>query len=152
MREPRFRPRRDLRWCALFAIGALGLAACNWPQFMFDAARTSSNSAAKAISPSNAANLVRKWQFSPDPSTQPGQPAPRFDATPVTYNGVIYVGVESGDFYAVQATTGKVVWKQFLGFIAEPCGAGAASTAAVSPGPTWKRHTGIELPSPGSVS
>ena len=96
------------------------MAACNWPQFMFDAARTSSNSAAKAISPSNAANLVRKWQFSPDPSTQPGQPAPRFDATPVTYNGVVYVGVESGDFYAVQATTGKVVWKQFLRFIAEP--------------------------------
>ena len=135
MREPRCRPGRGLRWCALFAIGTLGLAACNWPQFMFDPARTSSNSAAKAISPANAPTLVRKWQFSPDPSTQLGQPAPRFDATPVTYNGVTYVGAESGDFYAVQAATGTVVWKQFLGFIGEPCGAGVASTAAVSPDP-----------------
>jgi outer membrane protein assembly factor BamB len=97
--------------------------------------RSHSNPAAKAVSPANVPNLVRKWQFFPDPSTQLGQRAARFDATPVTYNGVIYVGAESGDFYAVQAATGTVVWKQFLGFVGAPCGAGVASTAALSPDP-----------------
>jgi len=138
LREPGFRPWHGQRWRVLFAFGALCLAACepiNWPQFMFGPDRASSNPAAKAISPANAPNLVRKWQVSPDPPTQVGQPAARFDATPVTYNRVIYVGAETGDFYALQAGTGTVLWKQFLGFVSEPCGAGVASTAVVSADP-----------------
>jgi outer membrane protein assembly factor BamB len=138
MRNPRFRSWHRRWWCVLLAIGVLGLAGCdpiNWPQFMFGPERASSNPAAKAISSANAAHLVRKWQVSADPPTQSGQPAARFDATPVTYNRVIYVGAETGDFYAVQAGTGTVVWKQFLGFVGEPCGAGVASSAAVSPDP-----------------
>src|SRR6266702_6958256 len=129
MRELRFRSWHGHGWRVLFVIGALGLAACqpiNWPQFMFGPARTSSNPAATAIGPANGTNLVRKWQISP---------TPRFDATPVTDNGVIYVGATSGDFYAVKAATGTVVWEQFVGFVGGSCGAGVESTAAVSPDP-----------------
>jgi outer membrane protein assembly factor BamB len=51
------------------------------------------------------------------------------------------VGATSGDFYAVKAATGTVVWKQFLGFVGGSCSAGVESTAAVSPDPATGETT-----------
>lgn len=103
---------------------------------MFGADHTSMNGAATAITTGNAGTLVKKWQFWPDAPTMPGQPSANLEATPVTDNGVVYVGAESGVFYAVSQSTGKVLWSQFLGFSTGTCSAlGIESTATVAPDP-----------------
>jgi polyvinyl alcohol dehydrogenase (cytochrome) len=47
--------------------------------------------------------------------------------------GQIYIGANTGDFYALDASTGAVLWKRFLGFSsARTCGGrGVTSTASV---------------------
>jgi polyvinyl alcohol dehydrogenase (cytochrome) len=141
-----FSPRR---WFAVLAAAVLLAAVLvvaaagqpsdptNWPAFMFGPARSSFNQAATAITPANAPNLVHRWHFSPAPPTKLGQPAAALFATPVTYDGVVYVGANSGDFYAVKEATGALLWKRFLGFTsARPCAPqGVVSTATVAPAP-----------------
>jgi outer membrane protein assembly factor BamB len=125
-----------LRVAPAAAVTMVASGCNNWPAFMFGPDHTSINRGATAITTANAANLVKKWQFMPDPPTMAGQPAARLEATPVTYNGVVYVGAESGVFYAVSELTGKVLWKQFLGFSTGTCATmGIESTATVAPDP-----------------
>jgi polyvinyl alcohol dehydrogenase (cytochrome) len=49
-------------------------------------------------------------------------------------NGVVYIGADTGVFYALDEATGAVLWQQFLGFVpAKTCGArGIASTATLA--------------------
>ena len=66
-----------------------------------------------------------------------GKPAPRLDASPTVVAGRVYIGAESGGFYALNETTGAVVWSRQLD--TEPnvtCPArGITATAAVKPDP-----------------
>jgi polyvinyl alcohol dehydrogenase (cytochrome) len=131
-----------LRVLSAVAVAVVASGCQNWPAFMFGLDRTSTNPGATAITTANAANLVKKWQFTPDPPTMAGQPGASLEATPVTYNGVIYVGAVSGVFYAVNEFTGKVVWKQFLGFSTGTCASlGIESTATVAPDPNTGKPT-----------
>jgi len=38
-----------------------------------------------------------------------------FLSSPTVYNGVIYIGAKNGYFYALDETTGAVIWKRFTG-------------------------------------
>ena len=101
---------------------------------MHDVGHSAFNGLATAITP--ASTLSRKHIFRPTRVT--GQPAPGFVATPVVVNHVIYVGSNSGDFYAIDLRTGTVLWSKFLGFAAKAtCGnaRGFAATAAVGTDP-----------------
>ena len=135
------------RWRLFVSAGAAGLLATgllgpggastaggatfvNWPQYLYSPGHSSDNAAATTITPANAASLTLAWQFSPATSG--------FLASPVVYNGVIYIGSKSGYFYALNETTGAVIWKRFIGVVPKlTCGRqGFTSTATVAPDPT----------------
>ena len=112
------------------AGSAAGTTFVNWPQYLYSPGHSSANTAATTITQANAASLTLAWQFSP------GQGG--FLSSPVVYNGVIYIGSKSGYFYALNETTGAVIWKRFIGFVPNlTCGRqGFTATATVAPDPT----------------
>ncbi len=82
-----------------------------------------------------------------------GQPAAGFEASPTVVNGMVYIGSTTGEFYALNETTGKVVWKVFTGFQPKiTCVArGIASTATVAADPTTHRQTVYLAPADGNL-
>ena len=106
----------------------------NWPSYLYSAAHTSDNRAATTITTANSTRLKRLWQFMPAQVAVPSLTG--FYASPTVYNGVVYIGARNGYFYALNETTGKVIWKRFIGYIPQrTCGPeGFTSTATVSAG------------------
>jgi outer membrane protein assembly factor BamB len=88
----------------------------NWPGYLLDGDHSSYNAAATGVTVAGVATLHSTWTFTPDPPTIPGQPPAVFFASPVTYNGVVFIGADTGDFYAIDEATGTVVWKKFIAF------------------------------------
>jgi hypothetical protein len=72
-----------------------------------------------------------------------GQPRRMFLASPTVSNGVVYIGSNTGVFYALDLSTGTILWQRFLGFSPKKtCGAqGIVSTAAVASDPITGRQT-----------
>ncbi|HEU5393058.1 MAG TPA: PQQ-binding-like beta-propeller repeat protein, partial [Streptosporangiaceae bacterium] len=92
-------------------------------------------SLATAFTPSNAASASQVWHWQPPPVA--GKPAARLEASPTVAAGRVYIGAESGGFYALNETTGAAAWSRQLD--TEPSGTcparGIAATAAVQPDP-----------------
>ncbi|MBI3811122.1 MAG: PQQ-binding-like beta-propeller repeat protein [Nitrospirae bacterium] len=125
------------------APGIAVAEAADWPAYLFGPAHSSWNSLATAITPANAAGLVQAWQWTPDAPILPGQPEGALLASPTVFLGRIYIGTNSGDFYALDEATGGVVWKRFIAFApGTTCGAiGFSSTATVAADPVTDRPT-----------
>src|SRR5262249_22477515 len=96
------------------------------------------NTLATAITPANASTLVEDWSFiDPQPTLQ-GQPNAAFYSTPIVVDGVVYIGSNTGNFYALDEATGALLWQQLLGFTTPTtCGSGhgVTSTATVATDP-----------------
>jgi outer membrane protein assembly factor BamB len=144
------------RLAALIAAGSVGIAVApavqaappragrpattsfvNWPGYLYGAAH-SSDSPATAITPSTVGHLRRKWSWKSPGGTVTGQPAGRFTSSPTVYNAMVYIGSNNGTFYALNETTGTVVWSQPLGWVPKlTCGGalGISSTATVAINP-----------------
>ncbi len=106
----------------------------DWRSYLGGPAHHSVNIDAATITPANAASLAPVWTFRADAPTG-GQPVASFLASPVVVNGTLYIGSNTGIFYAVDAATGDEVWRQDLGFApALSCsyGHGVVSTATVA--------------------
>jgi outer membrane protein assembly factor BamB len=91
-----------------------------------------------AISKDAAKHLTLAWTWKPDAGTIAGQPGSGMFSSPTVYNHRIYVGSYTGFFYALDETTGRVLWKRMIGFqpalsCAQPLG--VVSTASVVPVP-----------------
>jgi polyvinyl alcohol dehydrogenase (cytochrome) len=114
--------------------------ALDWPQYLHGP-QHSSVSAATAFTPSNAASASQVWHW--QPPTVTGKPSPRLDASPIVAAGRVYIGAESGRFYALNESTGAVVWSRQLD--TEPKGTcparGITATAAVKPDPVTGTST-----------
>ena len=146
-----------LRTVRLFAVLALGVSAAavlagaaaaappaparhqtfiNWPAYLQGQAHSSHNAAAVAISPAAAATMTRAWTWEPAKATMPGQPWGLL-ASPTVVSGRIYIGADTGVFYALDEATGHVIWHRFLGFVPTlTCGKlGIVATATVAPDP-----------------
>lgn len=112
----------------------------DWPQYLHGP-QHSSVSPATAFTPSNAPSAGQVWHWQPQAIT--GKPAPRLDASPTVAAGRVYIGAESGGFYALSEATGGVAWSRQLD--TEPhvtCPArGITSTAAVLPDPVTGAST-----------
>jgi polyvinyl alcohol dehydrogenase (cytochrome) len=124
--------------------GAEGSGSFDWPAFLFDLRHSSANEADTGIAPEDASSLRRLWDWRPDAPTQPGQPPAQLFATPVVHQGRIYIGANTGEFYALQGTTGTVLWTYDMGFqeADRSCGArGITSTATVAIDPATSRAT-----------
>jgi outer membrane protein assembly factor BamB len=117
---------------AIFAPPTSAAGFINWPGYLYGP-NHSSFSPATAITPLNASALKRKWTLRP-PGPTAGQPPAGFIASPTVYNGVIYIGYNTGVFYAINETNGAILWSQNLGFVSmKTCAArGISSTATVA--------------------
>jgi outer membrane protein assembly factor BamB len=109
----------------------------NWPAYLNGVTHPSANATATAITPGRVPGLTRAWTWKPAPATMTGQPGPGLFASPTVFNGRIYIGANTGVFYALDEATGHVLWQQFLGFVThKTCGArGLISTATVAGDP-----------------
>jgi outer membrane protein assembly factor BamB len=120
----------------VLAAGSSGPAqaqgAADWPQFMLNTSHSSYNAAATSITPANVADLQPVWNWQVPASPNKGTTG--LYPTPVSVDGVLYVGANDGEFYAVNETTGQVLWSQFLGF--EYGSLGVVSTATVATDPS----------------
>ncbi|MGI8558126.1 MAG: hypothetical protein ACR2ND_07430 [Solirubrobacteraceae bacterium] len=106
---------------------ASALAYVNWPGYMFESGHSSLNTAATAITPANAGGLAPAWAA---PFTHGG-----FEASPVVYNGSIYIGDKNGIFYQLDETRGAIIHQITLGK-ETGCGSfayGVEDTATVAP-------------------
>lgn len=108
----------------------------NWASYLYLPAHSSDNAADTSITTGNAAALVHDWTWTPAAPTQTAQPSGLL-ASPTVVNGVVYIGANTGVFYALSESTGHVVWKRFLGYITNAtCGSlGIVSTATVTHAP-----------------
>jgi len=138
--RPKWRRMRLLAVLMLVAITLSGVAggvmhrliparaaSGDWPTFLHDTQRTAAGSDT-TISTGNAAQLALKWAFNT------GGP---IAASPTVVGGIVYVGSWDGYEYALNATTGTLVWKTFLGQTTAPCYpqlAGVSSAADVENG------------------
>ena len=118
---------------AALAAPAAAVAA-DWPAYLHDP-QHSSWSPAKAITPANAAGLHQVWRWVPPAIA--GKPVPRLQASPVVVGDRVYIGSNTGMFYALRAGTGGVAWKRQLDVSTKlTCGArGVTATATVAPDP-----------------
>src|SRR5262249_28495422 len=106
----------------------------DWPQYEHGPQHSSVSNAA-AFTPSNAASARQVWHWQPPAIS--GKPAPALEASPTVVAGTVYIGAESGGFYALNESTGAVTWKRLLD--TEPTAScrrlGITATAAVLPDP-----------------
>ena len=111
-------------------------ASSDWPGYLFST-RHGSRSASTAITPANVSSVRQAWSFAAPGPTMPGQPAAGFDASPTVYGGRVYIGANTGVFYALNLTTGAVAWSKLLGYVPDlTCEArGITATATVAPDP-----------------
>ena len=125
---------------AAAAGAAAAGAGLDWRQYLHGP-QHSSVSLATAFTPSNAASASQVWHW--QPPVIPGKPSPRLVASPTVAAGRVYIGAESGGFYALSEATGAVLWSRQLD--TEPkatCAAnGISATAAVSPDPVTATST-----------
>src|SRR6266571_3819691 len=109
----------------------------DWSGYEHGPAHSSAAFNDTAITPANVASLHVLWSFTAGPSTLTGAPAPKFDASATVVGGRVYIGSHTGIFYALDASSGAVVWKKQLDFGSSTfCPAkGIIGTATVSADP-----------------
>ncbi len=111
------------------ASGAL--PAGSWSSYLYGPTHSSYNAAAVAITPATAAHLTKAWTFKPSGSES-------FISGASVVGGVVYIGAANGTFYALNQSTGAVLWSDAIGAVAKTtCSSsqGFASTATVADDP-----------------
>ncbi len=123
----------------LLALGSLGVAAgaTSYPSYLGGPAHHSYASNATTITTTNAASATSVWNWSP---VAKGGLNTYLNATPVENNGIIYIGSETGDMYAVTAATGTTKWRKKLS-ISNCSSSGIVSSADVAKDPVTGKLT-----------
>src|SRR5260370_18030106 len=98
-----------LRGIVFALVSALSLpsisVAGDWPMYGHDIGQSRSNPGEVTVTTANVASLKQLWVF---------KTAAPVSATPTVVNGVVYFGSWDHNFYAVNATTGALIWKVSL--------------------------------------
>lgn len=115
----------------------------DWSSYLGGAAHSSYDPAAISITPASMAGVEPIWQWNPPGSPNTGLSDD--DASPIFSNGVVYVGLEDGEFYALSEATQQILWSRFLGVeVGTTCDAGTLgiiSTATVTADPSTGNAT-----------
>jgi outer membrane protein assembly factor BamB len=98
------------------ASTAPAASTANWPAYLHGPAHSSFSPGQRTITPSNVGRLVVKWRFQGGPPPVLGQPRRGFLSSPTVADGAIYIGSVTGWFYKLNAVTGRVLAKRFIGF------------------------------------
>jgi outer membrane protein assembly factor BamB len=117
----------------LAGLGVFGLAgvtlADDWPQYGHDANHSGANGGVSSLSVATAPSLSLRWSF-PTGGVIADSPA--------VANGTVYFGSWDGNLYALDAATGTLKWKSYLGITAsaacDPSRLGVSSGPAVANG------------------
>jgi polyvinyl alcohol dehydrogenase (cytochrome) len=91
--------------CSLLLTTMLTTAG-DWPTYLHDVQRTSANQTETSLSPANAPRLAKLWTF---------KTGGFIAASPTVVSNTVYAGSWDGYEYALNAATGALIWKQFLG-------------------------------------
>jgi outer membrane protein assembly factor BamB len=115
-------------WAGLAVTPAQAQGTADWPAYLHDTGHSSYNAAATSIGTGNVAHLQLVWQW-----FEPPMAGQTFHASPTVVNGVVYIGSETGNFYAISEATRTVLWSRNFGVRpAAACGPlGITATAAV---------------------
>jgi len=127
------RPFEGRRLAGLLLLGGVWLltTAADWPTYLHDEQRSGVSPDETTLAAANVDQLVRKWTYKTG-----GVVA----ASPTVVGGVVYAGSWDGYEYALDATTGTLIWRTFLGTTTGgpgcqgPPGAGVSSAATVRDG------------------
>ena len=87
----------------------------DWPAYLFAARHQSATTGPATITPGNARSLRAAWVFHEKPSAK-RQPRGGFSASPTVAGGMVFVGSQTGDLYALRESTGQVVWRRTLDY------------------------------------
>jgi outer membrane protein assembly factor BamB len=96
-------------FCFLFAVTAANAAEDDWLTYRHDSARTGAQPVASDLSdPARIRGLHVVAQFPPEGS--PAVPG-GFKASPIVVDGMVFIGDVNGHFYALDATSGALIWQ-----------------------------------------
>jgi polyvinyl alcohol dehydrogenase (cytochrome) len=119
---------------ALAIMLAVTLMGADWPTYLHDPERTGGTEDT-FLSPSNASSLTKLWSY---------QTGGSIAASPTVVGGTIYIGSWDGYEYALNAVTGSLKWKTYLGIglgdaaLGKYCAPmGVSSTATVTHGTVY---------------
>jgi outer membrane protein assembly factor BamB len=117
----------------VIAAAAMAAVGPGWPQYLGGPTHNSVSVDA-TITPARVATLAQAWHWTP-PAATTGQPSAALYGSPTVSGGLVFIGSNTGVFYAVSETTGSPRWSRNLGHVPSlTCGSrGIASTAAVAP-------------------
>ncbi|HEU5420689.1 MAG TPA: PQQ-binding-like beta-propeller repeat protein, partial [Streptosporangiaceae bacterium] len=122
-------------------------ASQGWPAYLFGARHPSATTGPATITPGNAGSLQAAWTFQEQPPASSTQPPGGFSASPTVADGMVFIGSQDGDFYALRESTGQLVWKRTFDY-QEPgrngrCknARGIVATATVAAGPRTRKPT-----------
>lgn len=87
----------------------------DWPAYLFSARHPSATTGPTTITRGNAGTLKAAWTFQEQPPTG-NQPPGGFSASPTVSDGMVFIGSQTGDLYALQESTGQVVWQRTLDY------------------------------------
>ncbi len=79
----------------------------DWAKFHFDLSNTGLNPYENVLSPATVGNLALDWKYTTQGSIAQSSPA--------VVNGVMYVGSQDHNVYALNASTGALIWKYTTG-------------------------------------
>ena len=91
---------------------SVGSCSSDWPAFRNNILRTGAQLNNGFLSdPAKIQSLAVRWTFPASAGVQLSPTPGMFRASPVVYNGVVYVGNSNGYFYAIDATSGALKWQ-----------------------------------------
>jgi glucose dehydrogenase len=76
---------------------------------------------AEPITPQNVARLKAAWTYDTHEAIDHFRRDPRFEATPVYADGKLYLSTPGGFVVALDAGSGREIWKTFSGAMAWHC-------------------------------
>jgi outer membrane protein assembly factor BamB len=112
-----------------------GPSTVDWPTFGFNRQRWSYNGSESTLSTSTVKKLMLKWSVSLGTGVSNTQPILAANVTlpNKSKTQVIFAGNEDGQFTAIDALAGKVLWSKHLGKTSSSCFGGASNGITSAP-------------------
>jgi polyvinyl alcohol dehydrogenase (cytochrome) len=99
----------------------------DWPSYGHDPSNSRTQSAETTLTPAKAGALTPAWTFALSSVNDAGQ----INSTPLAVDGCVFVTAGNGGVYALDAVTGKLIWRQVFSVTSAGLGGAIVGGAAV---------------------